>query len=311
MKHFNKSSSKSGFTMVEFSLAVAFISLLLIGISVVASNIVTIYQKGLAVKAVGSVGRGLVEELTTAINAAPSVDTTSLCSGHVNSANIGKCQDDRANNFIFQHKVIRRIAPGDETDTEVQAGGVFCTGNYSYIWNTYYGTEKGDQPLSLVYFDSANYSSALHNSTKLSDFRMIRLKDSSYRVCSAVTTSDYNPNINNVDEIDIRYLANGHENVIDTPEQGFLNSFDLDLQIYELTMFPISQDLVTLRTFMSGTFILATERGNVNIERSGDYCDVNHFDPDQDSTSSLLDLGSEFTYCSINKFNFAARTAGM
>ena len=62
---------------------------------------------------------------------------------------------------------------------------------------------------------------------------------------------------------------------------------------------------------MSGTFILGTERGNINIERSGDYCDVNHLDQDQETTTALLDLGSEFTYCSINKFNFAARTAGM
>lgn len=304
--------SKSGFTMVEFSLALAFISLLLIGISVIASNVITIYQKGLAVKAVGSVGRGLVEEFTTAINSAPSVDTASLCSSHVNSANMDTCKKDNANNFIFQHKLARRVAPGDETDTpDVQMGGVFCTGNYSYVWNTYYGTEKGSSPLNLVYYDSANYSATSHDSTKLSDFRLIRVKDPSYRVCSAVTNSNYTSNINNVTDIDITHLANGRENVIDTPEQGFLNSFDLDLQLYELTMFPISQDQVTLRTFMSGTFILATERGNINIERSGDYCDVNHFDQDQETTTALSDLGSEFTYCSINKFNFAARTAGM
>ena len=303
--------SKSGFTMVEFSLATAFISLLLIGISIIASNVITIYQKGLAVKAVGSVGRGLVEEFTTAINSAPSVDTASLCSSHVNSVNMETCKKDNANNFIFQHKLARRTAPGNETDTDVQVGGVFCTGNYSYVWNTYYGTETGGSPLSRVYYDSANYSAASHNPTKLSDFRMIRVKDPSYRVCSAVTNSNYSSNINNVTEIDITHLANGRENVIETPEQGFLNSFDLDLQIYELAMFPISQDQVTLRTFMSGTFILGTERGNINIERSGDYCDVNHLDQDQETTTALLDLGSEFTYCSINKFNFAARTAGM
>lgn len=303
--------TKSGFTMIEFTLATAFISLLLIGISVITSNIITIYQKGLALKAVGSVGRGLVEEFTTSINSAPSVDTASLCSSHVNSVNYDTCKKDNANNFIFQHKLGRRVAPGNETDTEVQIGGVFCTGNYSYIWNTYYGTEDGGSPLSLVYYDAANYSPTLRNTTRLDDFRMIRLKDPSYRVCSAVTGADYKSNINSTSEIDITHLTNGRENIIETPEQGFLNSFDLDLQIYELTMFPISQDLVTLRTFMSGTFILATERGNINIERSGDYCDVEHRDPNQETTTALFDLGSEFTYCSINKFNFAARTAGM
>lgn len=311
MKHIKQ--SKSGFTMVEFSLALAFISLLLIGISVIASNVITIYQKGLAVKAVGSVGRGLVEEFTTAINSAPSVDTASLCSSHVTGRGVDDCKADHANKFIFQHKLGHRTAPGTETSSDVQFGGVFCTGNYSYIWNTYYGTEKGGKPLTLTYYDKANYVDATSQPDKLNDFRLIRLKDPTYRVCSAVVDKDYKSTIdvNTTTEIDITKLANGHANVIDAPEQGFLNSFDLDLQLYELTMFPISQDLVTLRTFMSGTFILATERGNVNIERSGDYCDVNHLDMGQETATMLLDLGSEFTYCSINKFNFAARTAGM
>lgn len=312
----NTKQSKSGFTMVEFSLALAFISLLLIGISVIASNIITIYQKGLAIKAVGSVGRGLVEEFTTAINSAPSVDTASLCSSHIkNSAGKSTCEQEHANNFIFQHKLGHRTAPGSETSSNVQFGGVFCTGNYSYVWNTYYGTENNSpSPLTLTYYDSKVYTPSTPDSTTLSDFRLIRVEDPSYRVCSAITDSDtYASKINDssVTNIDITKLANGHVNVIDTPEQGFLKSFDLDLQLYELTMFPISQDLVTLRTFMSGTFILATERGNVNIERSGDYCDVNHLDMNQETATMLLDLGSEFTYCSINKFNFAARTAGM
>ncbi len=309
-QHSKPEQLKSGFTMVEFSLATAFIALLMIGISIITSNIITIYQKGLAIKAVGSVGRGLVEEFTTAINAAPSVDTTSLCSSHVSGTSVDTCKSDHANKFIFQHKLARRVAPGNETDTNVQVGGVFCTGNYSYIWNTYYGTENGGKPLTLKYYDSADTATPRPTRT-IDDFRMIRLKDPTYRVCSAVTTTSYTSIINETSEIDITHLTNGHENVIETPEQGFLNSFDLDLQIYELTMFPISQDIVTLRTFMSGTFILATERGNINIERTGDYCDIEQRDPDDETTTALFDLGSEFTYCSINKFNFAARTAGM
>ncbi len=61
--------------------------------------------------------------------------------------------------------------------------------------------------------------------------------------------------------------------------------------------------------FFSGTFILATNNGDVNIVRTGDYCDPHSTNTDG-ATGSPLNLGSGFNYCGINKFNFAARTAG-
>ena len=152
----------------------------------------------------------------------------------------------------------------------------------------------------------------------------MKLEDRTHRVCSAVMNSDYSTNFSANLTIDIRTLAGSSAsdtnplwNRIPTPEQGMLNQFDLDLMLYEFTIFPISQDAVTLRTYMSGTFVLATLRGNVNIMRSGDYCQPDRVtDPItgeviEGDTSSLNDLGSEFNYCAINKFNFAARTAGV
>ena len=308
-----KSAVKPGFTMVEFSLSMAFIAALLISIAIIISNIVTIYQKGLTLKAVNSVGRGLIDEFTESINAAPSVDTVSLCNSHIREAGAQEeCKQKRAFNFIFQHRYGESpLAISDDPTkphSNVQFAGVFCTGNYSYIWNTYYGQEA-NRTVSLRYNDTAG------NEQFLNDFRLARFEDKTYRACSASTNSyNYAAELENSAnanyEIDIRTLANGAKNYTPTPTQGFLNSFDLDLMLYEFTIFPISQDEVTLRTFMSGTFILATERGRVNIVRSGDYCDVNGENTD-DTTSMLNDLGSEFNYCSINKFNFAARTAGV
>ena len=307
----NRPTTKHGFTMVEFSLSMAFIAALLISIAIIISNIITIYQKGLTLKAVNSVGRGLIDEFTESINSAPSIDTRSLCNSHITgnpdgspSAAQTACKDDKAFNFIFQHRY------GDspyDTGATVQYAGVFCTGNYTYIWNTFYGMEKG-KTISLKYRNGGSTET-------LSNFRLARFEDKTYRACSASTNkANYSPELTNSTaanyEIDITKLANGAENSTPTPTQGFLNSFDLDLMLYEFTMFPVSQDEVTLRTFMSGTFILATERGRVNIVRSGDYCDVEGLNTD-DTTSLLNDLGSEFNYCAINKFNFAARTAGI
>lgn len=62
------------------------------------------------------------------------------------------------------------------------------------------------------------------------------------------------------------------------------------------------------------SFILATMRGGVDIMRSGDYCSPHMIDEitgESDDSGNILTLGAEFNYCAINKFNFAARTAGI
>lgn len=306
-------ATKSGFTMVEFSIATAAIAVILIAIAIVTNNVISIYQKGVTVKAVNSVGRGLIDELTSAINAAPSVDTTSLCNSHLSSsldaaAIREACKKDKAYKFIFQQKVYG----------EIQRSAVFCTGNYSYIWNTKDGLDQGSLSLRYSYLNKDGDV----ETTTLSNFRMIRFDDPTYRACSSITNSNYESTLrdgDSSDTIDITKLATGVSNIITPPTQGFLSAFDLDLVLYELLIFPISQDDITLRTFISGTFTLGTERG-IDFTRSAgttkDYCtlgyDVNNtYDDDPNNTSNILDPGSEFNYCSINKFSFAARTAGL
>lgn len=307
------SATKSGFTMVEFSIATAAIAVILIAIAIVTSNVISIYQKGVTIKAVNSVGRGLIDELTSAINSAPSVDTTSLCNSHLSSglnSDIVRsaCKKDKAYKFIFQQKV-----QGD-----IQHSAVFCTGNYSYIWNTKDGLDGGSLSLRYSYYDKNGNI----DTTTISGFRLIRFDDPTYRACSSIVNDEYESTLhgaNTSDTIDITTLATGTINIITPPVQGFLNAFDLDLVLYQLIIFPISQDDITLRTFMSGTFTLGTDRG-IDFTRSAgttkDYCTLgydasNTYDDDPDNTTSILNPGSEFNYCSINKFNFAARTAGL
>ncbi len=297
----SSSSSKSGFTMVELSLAMAFIAVLLIVIAIIATSLVSIYQKGLSIKAVNSVGRNLIDEFTRAINTAPSVDTTSLCNS-LASNNITACKTNHANNYIFQEQ---RSNPDSNGNSE-QYNGVFCTGYYSYIWNTKTGEDEG-RTVSLRYLDQNG------NSQTLSNPRLARIIDKTYRLCSASVNDKYILDYDGKNIVDITKLAGNNNpplpNPIDTPVDDFLRMFDTDLMFYDFTIFPISQDSVTLRSFFSGTFVLATLRGSVDILSSGDYCDPNGA-LNSNTSSSQLSLGSEFNYCAINKFNFAARTAG-
>lgn len=313
-------ATKSGFTMVELGLAMAFISVLLITIAIITTNIVTIYQKGLTLKAVNSVGRGLVDELTAGINTAPSVDTTSLCTSLVSVINGDtsaqkRCEQEHAFDFIFH----AQYSDADENGKRYQYNGIFCTGYYSYIWNTYYGVENG-RTVGFKYLDDVTGEEEIKT-----DMRLMRIEDKTYRLCSAVMNSDYTSNYGNFvgdqNIIDITTLAHSTEdhplyNYIKAPHDGMLDEFDLDLMLYEFFIFPISQDSVTLRTYMSGSFILGTLRGNLDISRSGDYCQPDRIldqlsgELIEGDTSSNFNLGSEVNYCAINKFNFAARTAG-
>lgn len=292
--------SKSGFTITELMIAVAFIGVLLITIAIVATNIISIYQKGMTLKAVNSVGRGLIDELTSAINLAPSVDTTSLCNSLAPN-NVEGCVKDQAFKYVYQ---------SIQNSNGEQLGGIFCTGNYSYLWNTYY-SETSDSDADRLKLTYRNLNNAKQ---ELSNFRLIRVEDKTHRVCSSVVNSNYESTLTDNHNIDIQFLAHSSEstplwNRISEPKSDFLKEFNLDMTLYELTIFHLSQDSVTLRSFLSGTFILATLRGNVDIMRSGDYCSVNSSDLGDDS--GRHDIGSEFNYCAINKFNFAARTAGI
>lgn len=301
-------TTKSGFTIIELMLAMTFVAMLLIAIAVVTINIVTIYQRGLSLKAVNNVGRSLIEELTTSINAAPAVDTTSLCnhlaagSNPIYYSNPAECIQDNANAYVFDGRYDAR---------DLQYSGVFCTGNYSYLWNTEYGLDANNRTLSLRYADKSD------GATRTIDpehARLLRIEDRTHRVCSSFLENfdaNGNDNIGNW-EIDITHEAKNESaiNLIARPTDGYLNAFDLSLLIYEFTIQPISQDVITLRTYMTGNFILATERGGIDITASGDYCQ--NVDKDGNSTTSDLgNLGAEFNYCAINKFNFAARTAGV
>lgn len=301
--------SKKGFTIVEVTIVTAFVAMLLIAITVIITSMSAMFQKGLVLNAINSVGRNIVSELTQSINTAPSIDSTSLCNMYLNGSEeeITKCIRDGANNFIFQswEHPARDTTTGVENN--VQYYGLFCTGYYTYVWNTWYGKDNSNT-LKLRYTKSD-----LSVPAPLENFKLLRFKDTNYRACQKNVDRNNYDHIKDPEEntIDIRTLANEIPNPIPDPQDGFLESSEANLELYELVMFPVSQDVVTLRAFFAGTFILATGNGDVNIVRSGDYCDLTPTDRDDVETGGgSLDMGSNFNYCGINKFNFAARTAG-
>lgn len=314
--HQEAPASKEGFTIIEVTLVTAFMAMLMIAIAVITTSIAALYQKGITLKTVNSVGRNLITEFTTSINSAPSIDSTSLCNTLLSGeANINNCIRDNAYNYIYRSWEGVVENPDTRTPESVQYGGIMCTGNYSYVWNTNYGIETNNTLRVRYAIDSQGHTRMMPEGDE--PFKLIRFRDRTYRACSTIVErTNYERETNEFSNnhiIDISALANHLVNITTDFQENFLEASDLSLSLYELTVFPVSQDSVTLRGFFSGTFILATERGGVNITRTGDYCSVGE-DVDSEAgegtASNIMSLGSEFNYCGINKFNFAARTAG-
>lgn len=312
--------TESGFTIVEISLAMAFIAVILIFVAIVTSQILAMYQKGVVVKAVNSVGRGLVENLEGSINSAPAFNYSNYCAimqrgnPKPTDAAVQACSKDKAwHAFVYNSRV---------DDQKRQLYGVFCTGSYSYVWNTPYGVDaNATLKVKFYQLDAANNGKYIEFPSGNEKLKLARFRDPTRRVCSAATNLvnyDYEWFVGNR-TLDLTHYADSNSGDESQDVGLYFNESDVDLNVlsgtdvnlwpYEFTIFPISTNNITGRSFVAGSFILATEGGGINVMESGDYC-RNVDENDEVYTSSLFDLGAGFNYCAINKFNFAARTAG-
>lgn len=287
-----------GFTLVELSLATAFVAILLLVIAYLILNISTIYQKGMAIKSINSAGRQIVDDLNRSIIASSARDIGFGCSSLPSSLQ-ASCNSDGGFLLTYQQYYKDNIRiDGDSTNSSkaLPTYGAFCTGRYSYLWNTGYtfsnrytlaGTSNQPEKARLKWRNTGNT-----DQDYVKDFRLLRFLDYQGALCSNhMDTAAYQPK--NSPEFDVTSLG------MASAPADLLAGSDDDLAIYDLVIFrPVTHNL-TFQAFYSGTFILATVPGGVDITGSGEFCK----DPPDD-------LSTDFAYCSINKFNFAARARG-
>lgn len=258
----------SGFTLIEFSIVLAILAIFLIIILQISNNTIAIYQKGLSVKAISTAGRDLLDEFTRTVNASPTGNLDVLCNKLSGNAKT-QCLNHTDG---FPTKLVYNRYPDN---TESQQFGMFCTGKYSYFWNSGDALKAGNT--KTVKINGANYNGS----------RLLRIEDPDYELCL-----NYIKNRNN--------LAVSHSQGSGSPVDLLQNSEDLPVALFDFTIFPPSQDNTISRIFYSGTFVVGTLKGDAQITARNDYCgDVN-----------INSLSSDFSYCAINKFNFAAQALG-
>ena len=276
-----KAKLKKGFTLVELSLALVFIAIILITIAWLTMHITATYEKGLAMKAMNSTAKELIDDMSRAIAQSPARTVSSLCaSKYTNQTQKNRCINDNARFFTYQQR-FGYVKVKDEIEL-VPVGGVFCTGRYSYVWNTAYAINSED-------YRTISGGSYLANIDGDTNFRIRKISDFERRLCTQHLTATYGH------DVSATYTLGWNPEV----NVEMIDSSENNLALYDFTIFPPTIHSLTSAGFYSGTFILATVRGGININAFGDYC-----------TDPPDGLDTDFAYCAINKFNFAMRAAG-
>ena len=295
-------STRSAFTIIEISLAMAFLATLLVTIALLTMNMIALYQKGLSIKSISGAGRALIDDFSRSIAVSPANDALNLCSAeklHSDSA-INRCRRDRAYKFTFRQAYQNIQLPDAASPQKLPIHGVFCTGQYSYLWNTGYALNPKLVASGQDYRATFSYKLSQSGNTavtkEIKNFRLLKIPDGSRQLCSAHTDSDYNTP-----------PSSNHYNLANTTNTLTLSKAPVEqlaedtkgLALYDFRVFPPTQHQISRHSFYSGTFILATIAGGVDITGAGDYC--------QDAPDGL---NTDFAYCAINKFNFAMRATG-
>lgn len=314
---------KKGFTIIELMLAMSFLGTMLVGIASLTMRITNIYQKGLSLRNINAIGREIISDLTrTANSSRVNIDINPEVpdNGIVTQSDIDLA---RAEYFIYTEE---SELEDNKNNGSRQMGGVFCTGDYSYIWNTADNLRKirkdSDDLVKSKNINSSNVGGILSNKVyviKAKDGYIIpkfaRFQDKEREACTheKVTAGEK-----------VRYVPVKNESVPMKSTSAYL--FDLssddkkldaiteliddneaDLALYNFTIFPATQHNTTKQIFYSGMFILATYRGGVNIKANGDFCQGS------DDSNGIRDSDitlNDFDYCAVNKFNFSARATG-
>ena len=141
---------RSGFTLVELMLAMAFVTMLLLVIAGVVLQIAGTYNKGVTIKSVNQAGRSVIADMRRTIAAGRPFDA------HTN--------------------LKLKFDPSDGKVT----GGRLCTGTYSYIWNI--GTKM--EPIPPTSPVIANTYASPDSATRL---RFVRVVDGAGGYCADLT----------------------------------------------------------------------------------------------------------------------------
>ena len=308
----SKKAYRDGFTLIELTLAMLFIGLLSISIVLIISNTVTAFQRGMKLSRVNSTGTDLVDDMRASIQSSSARGLLSACYANIYSSGTSlgpeqrqKCEQDNAKNYVAVSKVAKIRLDGVEQ--EVPILGAFCTGSYTYIWNSgYFEAENAVFPektnrdwAKIRYLQNGRTYEYPGPGEK--PFRLLRIQDESRIFCLAAVDSTGESydlpegGISNVFDVSAVSYGTLRSDLVDLlpPDSGN------DLAVYDLSVARPAVSENGDNAFYSISFILGTVSGGVNIVANGNSCVA---------PNGLV--SGNYSYCAINKFNFAVQVNG-
>ena len=302
---------RSGFTLVELSLSMAFIGVLSIIIVFVINGAVSSYRRGITLNLVNTVGTEVTEEIKTTVHKAPMIMSfESLCRGvYGDGSGKDKCLDYNGAGLIAVSQKGDIYKGGGKVFEGVPVYGAACLGNYSYIWNSGYffnsdyevRTRGGGGVLGKLSFEVKIGNSYTEIWGTNEGFgRLLRIKDEKRAVCrnlinlsgDGLTTFSYfdsEAESSDINNSILFTLDNGFDigedvaEILTNESKVAVYGFDVETPaIGDGTLYNLS---ITLGTIDSGI--------NINDEN----CKVSGGANDLD-------------FCAINKFNITALASG-
>lgn len=307
--------TRKGFTLVEISLSLAFIAVLSLTIAYIINDTVASYRRGVTLKQINTTGMDLVDDMRATIQNSPTRSVKNSCSITYNES--GKdavatnCKNDEARKFVYYVREGDVWLNGKDEPISVPVSGVFCTGAYSYIWNSGYlfnsevvNMKKTELKKTSFKFnsDDKDMNSGLceidkndKSTTTCKDFRLLKIKDGSRAICGSIAGDKYNGEMG--EEVDIT----GTDEVVSEEPVDLLMSDEANggLALYSLDIVGPTESVANNTLFYAVSFVLGTIQGGADIKKTGNFCAT----PDDYEIEN-------FDYCAINKFNFAVEATG-
>ena len=235
---------KKGFTLVELTLAMAFVSMLLLTITMTAIQAGHIYNRGMVLRTVNQVGRDISDTIRR--------DFLQTNAAKISVPDGGSDKDPVV--------VIE--------DSNDKIGGRFCLGQYSYVWNTASTLDKKD-------FSNTSVAYTTTTGTDKTPVNLVRVDDKDGQLCQKdVSTSRYPNAIDSAASTQLLKPIDTDDVVIAVHDMSVTRMTDSDSseQLYRIKF--------TLGT--SATSEIDTLDGTCkppdDAESNSDFCAINNFD---------------------------------
>ena len=282
---------------------------------------------------VNTVGTDLVDDFRSSVQSSSAGSLLSSCymaiygegGKTMEKAERDKCADDEAHNFVSVTKTTNSMTiDGVKVNDEVPIYGAFCTGTYSYVWNSGYfwannASFDGKRNNAWAWIDFTDYSDGKSVTVKIGQtekFRLVKLYDTRRLICASAGVKkdgsgerptyavDDMDNVFRVSSLSYGVIKLDDGVVVNNKREVVTSTIDLlpadsgnDLAIYDLSV--AKPALSEGNIFYSASFILGTVYNGVNIMATGSGC----------ATPNDYNDGN-YNYCAINKFNFAMQING-